>query len=77
MTHGHQNHRAGRIVRQTVTVATPPVQIVEPSLQKFWSEKYLFSIQTLGLKRSTARDWATRAVRVKLETTELEFNCSH
>jgi len=75
--HGHR-HKSGHLSRsdrRTTAVEIPP-EVDEPSLQKFWSEKYRFNISTLGLNKAKARAWATRAVKVKVQTTGMELECS-
>ena len=77
MLNGHQrlNHRAGR--RSAHSSESPPDEVGEPGLRKFWTEKYRFNIATLGLNRVKAREWATRAVRVKIQMLEIEVACLH
>jgi hypothetical protein len=57
-----------------VAVESPPDAITEPSLQKFWLEKFRFNVSKLRLDKDRARAWATRAVLVKVSMikTELE-----
>jgi hypothetical protein len=76
MLNGHRNKSGhfNRSDRRTWAVKIPP-EVVEPSLQKFWSEKYRFNISILGLNKTKARAWATRAVIVKVQTTEIELGC--
>jgi hypothetical protein len=65
---------AQRGTRRTQPVAMPlAVEFTDPSLQRLWSEKYRFNISTLRLSKEKARAWATRAVKVKLQMTESEF----
>lgn len=73
MLNGHRTTHTTRSKRALAVQFPPEVELVEPSLQKFWSEKYFFSVSTLRLNKEKARAWATRAVRVKLQMAESEF----
>jgi len=59
--------------RKRQPIATEvPRRVIDPNLRKFWSEKYRFCVITLQLNDEKAREWATRAVKIK---AEIALNC--
>jgi hypothetical protein len=76
--HREKSVQPGNLVRRTSAQAeTPPAEVDDAGLSKFWTEKYRFNLSKLRLNKEKARAWATRAVRVKLETANMEVMCSH
>lgn len=72
MPHTHKDDQSNRSGQRRSGAVTPPVELVEPDQRRFWIEKYRFNVSRLGLNDQKAREWADRAVRVKMETEREE-----